>query len=129
MADALQHAINDSRRVPNIVLTGHVHNFQRIERSLVDGGPTPFIVAGNGGYFHLHGMHAEDGTTDDTTGAHLIASNHKDHGYLTLSVDAQNITGSLTTVSEADDTVTHDVDTFSYPATGLHLADGVMVSL
>src|SRR5205807_9499259 len=29
MADAVQHAINDSRRVPNIILTAHVHNYQR----------------------------------------------------------------------------------------------------
>lgn len=32
MADVVQHAINDSRRVPNMVLTAHVHNYQRIER-------------------------------------------------------------------------------------------------
>jgi len=34
MADAVQQAINDSRRVPNAVFTGHVHDYQRFERSL-----------------------------------------------------------------------------------------------
>jgi hypothetical protein len=56
MADAVQHAINDTRRVPNMVLTAHVHNYQRIERGIVAGTQTPFLVVGNGGYFHLHGM-------------------------------------------------------------------------
>ena len=51
--------------MPNLVLAAHVHNYQRIERPLVDGvGPTPFLVAGLGGYPHLHGMGADDGTTD-----------------------------------------------------------------
>ena len=56
MADAVQHAINDSRRVPNMVLTAHVHNYQRIERTLVANKQTPFIVAGAGGYYHLHNL-------------------------------------------------------------------------
>ncbi len=54
MADALQQAINDSRRVPNLVLAAHVHNYQRIEREIVPGVQTPFLVAGNGGYPHRH---------------------------------------------------------------------------
>ena len=58
MADALQHAINDSRRVPNVVFAAHVHNYQRIERGLTDGAATPFIVAGLGGYYHLHNLSA-----------------------------------------------------------------------
>ncbi len=51
MADHVQHAINDSRRVPNLVLAAHVHNYQRIEREIVAGTSTPFIVCGNGGYY------------------------------------------------------------------------------
>ena len=31
MAQELQDAINASRRVPNLVLSAHVHNYQRIE--------------------------------------------------------------------------------------------------
>lgn len=36
MADYLQHAINDARRVPNLVLAAHVH-YQRIERPVATG--------------------------------------------------------------------------------------------
>lgn len=88
MADVVQHAINDSRRVPNLILTAHVHNYQRVERALVPGKITPFLVAGLGGYYHLHGMNADDGTTDDQTQAHLVTSDARHHGYLTLTVDA-----------------------------------------
>ena len=70
MADVLQHAINDSPRIPNLVLTGHVHNYQRIEKEILKGKPTPFVVAGNGGYFNLHRLTAKNGTTDQFTGAH-----------------------------------------------------------
>lgn len=130
MADAVQHAINDSRRVPNLVLTGHVHNYQRIERSLVDGGaPTPFIVAGHGGYYHLHGMNAGNGTVDEQTQAKLVASNDQLHGYLTITIDAQNVSGAMTTVDHTASSAQPNVDTFSYPAAAQFLKDGVTISL
>lgn len=128
MADFLQHAINDSRRVPNLVLTAHVHNYQRIERSLVKKTITPFLVAGNGGYFHLHGMNAEVDTVDPTTEAHLIVSDHKNHGYVTLTVDADTISGIMTTVAVTGD-ASAQADQFSYPAKAQFLPDGVVVSL
>ncbi len=128
MADFLQHAINDSRRVPNIVLTGHVHNYQRIERSIIDSAPTPFLVAGNGGYYHLHGMNTDVGATDDTTGAHLISSDHQNHGYVTLTVDADTISGNMTAIGTSGD-VNPQADQFSYSAKAQFLPDGVQVSL
>ncbi len=127
MADLLQHAINDSRRVPNMVLAGHVHNYQRIERRIAGGAVTPFLVAGNGGYFNLHGMNAADGTTDPNTNAQLVFSEHGSHGYVTLTVDAQSVSGSFTAVGKSG--VTPKADHFSYSAAPLFLADGVTVSL
>ena len=88
MADALQHALNDSRRVPNMVLTAHVHNIQRIEREIIQGSAIPFFVSGNGGYYHLHNLNAAAGDVDENTGAKLVYGNDKDHGYMTLTVDA-----------------------------------------
>ena len=35
MADAVEKAINDSRRVPNMVLSAHVHDYQRIEKQVM----------------------------------------------------------------------------------------------
>ncbi len=61
MADILENAIRDTGRVPNLVLSGHVHDYQRIEKTISPDGPTPFIVSGNGGYHNLHPLHSEAG--------------------------------------------------------------------
>jgi hypothetical protein len=129
MADALQQAINDTQRLPNMVLAGHVHNYQRIERTLAGGAPTPFIVAGNGGYFHLHGMQAADGTTDNTTNATLIRSEHQHHGYLTLTIDAKTISGAVTIVDPVTGQASDLGDNFSYSAKAQRLPAGTTVSL
>jgi hypothetical protein len=128
MADALQSAINDSRRVPNLVLTAHVHNYQRIHRSLVATAPTPFIVAGNGGYYHLHGMTADPGASDDLTGAELIAADHTLHGYLTLTVDADHIAGAVTLAQDGLPP-DHAFDAFQYTARAQFLPDGALINL
>lgn len=137
MADVVQHAINDSRRVPNMVFTAHVHNYQRIEKSIVDESPTPFMVIGNGGYYHLHGMNVDlsqpgkhvKGVKDENTGAHLITSNHNNHGYTTITVDADNISGVASMVEEKKYPAEPTFDTFSYPAKAIKLPDGVVASL
>ena len=127
MADVLQHAINDSRRVPNIVLTAHVHNYQRIERDIVPGAPTPFIVAGNGGYFPLHGMNAAAGATDPDTHARLVAENHQHHGYLTVTVTGKTISGVSTLTDPTGKP--QKGDSFSYPAAAQFLPASAVVSL
>ena len=128
MADVVQHAINDSRRLPNLVLTAHVHNYQRIERQLVEEAPTPFLVAGNGGYYHLHGMNAVAGDVCPETGAALVFEDHKRHGYVTLTISEKRISGSLTLVKPGDE-LDRDVDTFAYPASALLLPQGELISL
>ena len=133
MADAVQHAINDSRRVPNAVLNAHVHNYQRIERDVATGSQTPFFVIGLGGYYNLHKINIVDqnpeGFVDPATGAKLVKFNDTNHGYVTMTVDANNISGVLTTVDEAKYAGAKQADTFSYPAAALFLADGDVVSL
>jgi hypothetical protein len=129
MADVVQHAINDSRRVPNMVLTGHVHNYQRIEKTIVDGSTIPFFVIGHGGYPHLHGMNADVGAVDPDTGATLVTFEKKRHGYVTLTVDSKTISGTMTTTDPADEDPTPDVDTFDYPAKAILLPADAVVSL
>jgi len=131
MADVIQHAINDSRRVPNLVLTAHVHNFQRVEREIVRGEVTPFIVAGHGGYYHLHSLShgVENGTVDDTNGAKLVASDDKHHGYLTLSVDDKTIAGAMTAIDKQTGDADPTADRFEYPAKAQFLEDGITIGL
>ena len=129
MADAVQHAINDSRRVPNAVLAAHVHNYQRFERTLVEQSPTPFFVIGHGGYYNLHGLTAEPGTTDPNTQATLEAANDTQHGYVTFAVDAKTIRGTMSLVEDLKRPANPKADTFSYPAGAMLLPDPTTVSL
>lgn len=132
MADVLDRAINDTRRVPNLVLTAHVHNYQRIERNILQDVATPFLVVGHGGYYHLHGMTATTGHVDKDLGAKLLFHDEYHHGYATITVDAQQITGQMTPIA-ATGSAKHKTDSkpdkFSYTAKPLRLPDGVTVSL
>lgn len=140
MADAVQHAMNDSRRLPNLVLTGHVHNYQRIERMAVPKAKStmvPFIVSGHGGYYHLHGLNIDvvkNGAiklpvVDPGTEAELVAANKTNHGYLTITVDSSKISGVMSAVEETKYPANAKADVFSYSAKALTLPDGAVVSL
>jgi acid phosphatase type 7 len=113
MADVLENAIRDTGRVPNLVLMGHVHDYQRIEMKIAPGGATPFIVAGNGGYHNLHDIHSANGTVASDTGAKLIYGKVV-WGYMTLTIDKKKITGHSIEVDK-DGNVTNPADSYSYP--------------
>lgn len=46
-----------------------------------------------------------------------------------LTVGAQTVSGTLTTLNDADGLANKDVDTFQYPATARFLPEGAVVSL
>jgi len=121
MADALENAIRDTGRVPNLVLSGHVHDYQRIEQTIAKSGPTPFIVIGNGGYHNLHAIHSQPNAKAPDTGAVLKYGNDKRWGFMTLTIDRQHISGVTTEVDRAG--TVFSGDTFSYPAAPVTLAD------
>lgn len=111
MGDALDAAFAASGRTPDLVLNGHVHNYQRFTRTR-NGKPLPYIVIGNGGYHNLHHLakDAKNGmqVTDDVV---LEFADAKHWGFLELTVEGQTITGSYTTVTK-DGQTTPDADTF-----------------
>lgn len=121
MADAMENAIRDTGRVPNIVLAGHVHDYQRIEQKIAPGGPTPFIVTGNGGYHNLHAIHSKPGDVAPDTGAKLMYAKDKVWGYLTLTIDKDNIKGKSTEIDRTGKVSAGD--SFSYPAGPVTLAN------
>ena len=47
--NAIDRAISNSGRVPDAVLSGHVHNYQRFTRD-INGKKVPYVVTGAGGY-------------------------------------------------------------------------------
>jgi hypothetical protein len=122
MADVLENAIRDTGRVPNLVLSGHVHDYQRIEQTISDEGPTPFIVTGNGGYHNLHKVTSAVGARAPDSGAVLKYASDDSWGFMTLTIDETTISGVTTQVAR-DGTVTASADTFSYTAKPIILAD------
>jgi hypothetical protein len=110
------------------VLTAHVHNYQRIERPIVSGSVTPFMVAGNGGYYNLHKLNSSPGTTDSETSATLVAGDDQHWGYMILTVTAEQISGRAFAVDPANSGA-GQIDTFSYPAAAQYLPANITVSL
>ena len=63
------------------------------------------------------------------TGARLIKSDHSHHGYVTLTIDGDKISGNMTTVGPTPADTNPDADRFEYPAAAQFLPDSVVVSL
>jgi hypothetical protein len=122
MADVLENAIRDTGRVPNLILSGHVHDYQRIEQTIAPDEPTPFIVTGNGGYHNLHAVHSKPGDKSPDTGAVLKYAVAKSWGFLTMTIDEKWISGATTEVDRAG-TVKQSADTFKYSAKPIILKD------
>ncbi len=96
LKDVLESACEAAQRAPHLVLTGHVHNYQRFTGTLA-GKEIPFIVAGAGGNEELHTlskafqsaklpvrMTGSDGTLE------RFCDNQ--HGYLRLTVTEKKLT-------------------------------------
>jgi Calcineurin-like phosphoesterase len=115
MADVLENAIRDTGRVPNLVLCGHVHDYQRIEQTVAPDGPTPFIVTGNGGYHNLHAVHSAPGDKSPDTGAVLKYAAVTSWGFVTLTIDKKWISGATTEVDRTGK-AKQSADTFKYSA-------------
>jgi hypothetical protein len=94
----LDEAFAHANRAADLVLNGHVHNYQRFTRQY-EGTPITYIVAGAGGYYHLHHMGKVNGQPpppewqDEELGVVLNAYNEIDFGYLTLTVTKDAIEG------------------------------------
>jgi hypothetical protein len=119
MADALENAIRDTGRVPNLVLAGHVHNYQRIEQKIGDHA-IPFLVTGNGGYHNLHRITATAGHAAPDTGA-VLKHGAEVWGFLTLTIANGKIHGVSTEVDRIGNS--KHGDTFNYPTAPIRLAN------
>jgi len=118
MGAALDQAFKDSARVPDLVLSGHVHDYQRFTRT-IDGKKVPYIVSGNGGYHNLHQLAAGATPGEELSpGVVFEFGDAKQYGFLKLTVDAGTISGEYVgarpgTMPDGSDTaVTAGVDTF-----------------
>ena len=121
MADVLENAIRDTGRVPNLVLSGHVHDYQRIEQTIAPRVATPFIVCGNGGYHNLHAIHSKPGDKATDTGATLKYGTDKTWGVMTLAIDKKTISGQTIEIDRTGKVARGD--TFSYSTAPVVLAN------
>jgi hypothetical protein len=93
MGKALDQAIVDSKRAPSLVLSGHVHDYQRFTRTL-DGQAVTYVVSGNGGYHNLHRL-AKGATPGEELGADVVFEygDASRYGFLKLTIVGQRIEG------------------------------------
>lgn len=126
MGKLLDEAFGAAGRCPDLVLSGHVHDYQRFSRMASvpgvnsEGNIIPYVVCGAGGYHNLHGMAkgAVPGVkvTQDCT---LEAFSDKEWGFLRLWITPPadgygHIAGEYVGVGK-DGTVTPGVDKFTVP--------------
>jgi hypothetical protein len=104
MGELLDDAFAQAKRPPDLVLSGHVHNYQRFTRAYQQR-QIPYLVVGASGYWHLHYMApAADGSELKVPwrvpdlDVVLDAYSDDRHGFLRLTVDKDTIVGEYTTV-------------------------------
>jgi predicted phosphodiesterase len=101
--ETLDNAFSESDRFADIVLTGHVHNYQRFTRQ-VGNRHLPYLVVGAGGYWHLHYMQKQNGEPiqvpykmpDSDTILESYCENR--HGYMIMQITSKSISGKYYTV-------------------------------
>jgi hypothetical protein len=120
-----QAAAASGNRHPDLVLSGHVHNYQRFSRK-IGNAVYPYIVAGNGGYAKVATMHklqlnpttkAQITTPFPTTetGVTLEKYNQTLPGFLRLTVSKTTIKVEyFTNDMSGNDQTAPAFDTFSY---------------
>jgi predicted phosphodiesterase len=92
MIEFLENAFTEASVLPDIVFSGHVHNYQRFSRHYANGSIVRFIVAGAGGYDDLHSLVVEGDenyTADSTLAEQVRLEQFCDnrHGFLKITVE------------------------------------------
>lgn len=123
---ALQDAAKGSGRWPDIVLTGHVHNYQRFTQTLDDGRQIPHLILGDGGYADtvasMHKIQRDPSKNNapinapfetDMKGVKFESYNEVDGGFGRITVDDTNLVFEYFACPLAGPTPTSPFDTFT----------------
>jgi predicted phosphodiesterase len=91
MQQFLNGAFTAAQVWPDVVFSGHVHNYQRFNKTYKNGKIVPFIVSGAGGYSDLHAIAPTDDPLFPDTSTLLDDVELKKycdyaHGFLKLTV-------------------------------------------
>jgi predicted phosphodiesterase len=117
MIEFLEGVFNETGIRPDIVFSGHVHNYQRFSKRYADGA-VPYIVAGGGGYDELHAIASvgDERFTNANTlfdGVHLEAYSDTKHGFLQVTISR---IGSELTLTGEYYTLSHETPADEPPA-------------
>ncbi|HTU25872.1 MAG TPA: metallophosphoesterase [Pirellulales bacterium] len=140
----LDAAFAQAQIVPDVVLSGHAHNYQRFTRTVpAPGGGSlevPYLVAGNGGHGITNLKNQPDGTRvatpvpgadSETVGTHSLQQYFNGFGHLLVTITTRIVTVDLigththsqtpvdsVTVDLRTRQITHETPSFSHPALG-----------
>jgi len=120
----LNSAFDEAGVLPDVVFSGHVHNYQRFNKQYPGGKTVPFIVSGAGGYAELHAIAPlNDLLFPDTSNmldnVTLQKSCDNTHGFLKIALqkttDSFTLTGQYYTIAHNADNNSHAslYDTFT----------------
>lgn len=92
MIEFLEGAFEETGIRPDVVFSGHVHNYQRFEKQYRDGLTVPFIVAGGGGYDELHSIamtNNDNFTNNNPFLKNVLLKSYVDnqHGFLKVALE------------------------------------------
>jgi calcineurin-like phosphoesterase family protein len=122
MINFLESAYHETGVKPDIVFSGHVHNYQRFAKQYPDGKTIPYIVAGGGGFDELQSIADNDDprfTGESPSFNHVNLESYCDtkHGFLKIAVTKANgvikLTGEYYAVSNENITQATLFDTFT----------------
>ncbi len=117
MGTALDSAFTAAGRLPQLVISGHVHDYQRFTRTNL-AHPVPYIVIGNSGYHNLHRLAPGAKAGEQLApGVTFEYGDDSAYGFLKLTVEGGKISGEYFGVtpgvtSNAPPQITAGKDTF-----------------
>jgi hypothetical protein len=123
MQNFLDKAFAETGIYPDLILSGHVHNYQRFTKKYPDGKQLPFVVAGAGGYWHLHNVDTlanpvyvpSDKFFKDTV---LEQFSDNRHGFLRITIEKTGkkriLTGEYFTVPRPQESWSAPADLHDY---------------
>jgi hypothetical protein len=123
MKTLLETASEAAGRHPDMVLAGHVHDYQRLTKNLPDGTQAPYIVAGSGGYHNLHAIMKVEGhkmvtpaVFDDKEGAPVTLEKYSDDhwGFSRLEVTDKKVIGRFYQVPRPQEPYSKGNQLFDY---------------
>ncbi len=130
MIEFLESAFEEAGVKPDVVFSGHVHNYQRFSKQYSDGKIVPYIVAGAGGFEELHTL-ADPADPAYYTNSPLLDQVHLEnycdnrHGFLKVSIEKSpfnfSIKGEYYTVPKNNSSANAEstlFDSFSVDLTG-----------